>query len=54
MRQDPTYYIVYITLCPNSAWCLISYLYYTKYVVISSNTAFKYININIPYLITNR
>ena len=54
MRQDPAYYIAYVALYPNSAWCLMSYLYYTKYIVISSNTTFKYININIPYLITNR
>ena len=54
MRQDPAYYMAYVALCPNSVQCLMSYLYYTKYTVVSSNTAFKHININIPHLIADR
>ena len=54
MRQDPAYYIAYVALYLDSAWHLISYPYYAKYAVVSSNTAFKHININIPHLIADR
>ena len=54
MRQDPAYYMAYVALHPDSAWRLMSYPYYAKYAVVSSNTAFKHIDINIPHLIADR
>jgi hypothetical protein len=51
MRQNPVYYTHYITFRPDEAWRLISYPYYAKYALLSNNTFFRYIDINISRLL---
>jgi hypothetical protein len=48
MRQDPIYYTYYTVLRSDGAWRLVSYPYYTKYVLLGDNIFFRHININIP------
>jgi hypothetical protein len=51
MRQDPVYYIHYITFRQDRVWRLISYSYYVKYTLLGDNTFFRHIDINIPRLL---
>jgi hypothetical protein len=54
IRQDPTYYMLYTALRPDSAWRLVSYPYYAKYSNPGDRTYFCHIDLNIPDLLANR
>ena len=51
MKQDPAYYMLYTALRPDKQWRLVTYLYYTKYVVKGDWTKFKHIDVNVPSLL---
>jgi hypothetical protein len=54
MRQDPVYYALYCSLRPDNAWRLISYPYYAKYAEAGDETFFRHLDLNIPWLISDK
>ena len=55
VRQDISYYAVYVAARPDHAWRLISFPYYTKSVYPGEDTKFLHVDMNIDdYLATGR
>lgn len=52
VRQDPLYYMLYISLREDNGYKLISYPYYCKYTMEGDKTSFRHIDVNIPKLLT--
>jgi len=54
IHQSSAYYLIYVALCSDHNYCLISYSYYGKFQAVFNKTFFRHINLNILKLMNEK
>jgi len=52
--QSSAHYLIYVILCSDHNYCLISYSYYSKFQAVFDKTVFRHINLNILKLVNEK